>query len=177
MSSDSNNNHFDVIIVGAGLSGIGSAHHLKTQCPEKSFCVLEGMNSFGGTWLMHNYPGIRSDSDLFTFGYRFKPWTGKPIATGKEILNYISEVIEDGGLDEHIRYNRNIVTADWSNSTQLWTLTSTNKETGNEEVYTTNFLWMNQGYYKHAKGFTPKWPGMDQYEGEKLFTLKLGPKT
>ena len=89
--SDNNSNsvtpeHFDVIIVGAGITGIGSAYHLQDQQPSKRFCILDSMESFGGTWLTHNYPGIRSDSDLFTFGYRFKPWTGAPIASGKEIM-------------------------------------------------------------------------------------------
>jgi cation diffusion facilitator CzcD-associated flavoprotein CzcO len=157
--------HFDVLIIGAGISGIGSATHLKTQCPEKSFCVLEGMESYGGTWLMHNYPGVRSDSDLFTFGYRFKAWTGKPIASGKEILDYMGEVIEENDLAPHMRYNQHIVSANWSNDTQLWTLTATNKESGETLTYTTNFLWMNQGYYKHAKGYTPEWPGMDRFKG------------
>ena len=85
--------HFDVLIVGAGISGIGAAYHLSQQCPGKSFVVLEGLESFGGTWHMHRYPGIRSDSDLYTFGYRFKPWTGPPIATAQEILDYMGEVI------------------------------------------------------------------------------------
>jgi cation diffusion facilitator CzcD-associated flavoprotein CzcO len=164
--SDMQTQHFDVLVVGAGISGIGSAYHLKTQCPDKSFCVLEGMESFGGTWLMHNYPGIRSDSDLFTFGYRFKPWTGKPIATGQEILDYMGQVIEDGGLTDHMRYGRQILTASWSSKKQIWTLVARNKATEKEETYTTNFLWMNQGYYKHAKGFTPEWPGMDQFKGK-----------
>ncbi len=90
--------HFDVLIVGAGISGVGAAYHLRDQCPDKSFVVLEGLESFGGTWLTHKYPGIRSDSDLYTFGYRFKPWTGPPIATAEEILSYMGEVIEENDL-------------------------------------------------------------------------------
>lgn len=158
-------NHFDVLIIGAGISGIGSATHLKTQCPEKSFCVLEGMESFGGTWLMHKYPGVRSDSDLFTFGYRFKPWNGKPIASAEEILNYMGEVIEENDLAAHIRYNQHIVSANWNEQDQNWTLVVNNKETGEEDSYSCNFLWMNQGYYQHAKGYTPEWPGMDRFKG------------
>src|SRR5476651_480786 len=95
--------HFDVLIVGAGISGVGGAYHLTQQCPGTSFIVLETQESFGGTWLTHKYPGIRSDSDLFTFGYRFKPWTGAPIASASEILSYMDEVIEENDLDKHIR--------------------------------------------------------------------------
>ena len=94
--------HFDVLIVGAGISGLGAAHHLQTQCPGKSFVILEALESFGGTWLTHKYPGVRSDSDLYTFGYRFKPWTGTPIATAEEILRYMGEVIDENGLVRHI---------------------------------------------------------------------------
>jgi len=157
--------HFDVLIVGAGISGIGSAHHLREQCPDKSFCVLEGLESFGGTWLMHRYPGVRSDSDLFTFGYRFKPWRGAPIASGPEILKYMGEVIEEEGLDQHIRYQHHVHSASWCSKQQRWTLTATRKDTGENLVFTANFLWMCQGYYEHAEGYTPDWPGMADYQG------------
>ncbi|MBA4210798.1 MAG: FAD-containing monooxygenase EthA, partial [Parvibaculum sp.] len=100
--------HFDVLIVGAGISGVGSAWHLQQQSPDKSFVILEALESFGGTWHMHRYPGIRSDSDLFTFGYRFKPWTGAPIATAEEILTYMNEVIEENDIGRHIRYGHRI---------------------------------------------------------------------
>src|SRR3954447_25783208 len=106
--------HFDVLIVGAGISGIGGAYHLTRQCPGTSFVVLESQESFGGTWLTHKYPGIRSDSDLYTFGYRFKPWTGAPIATAAEILKYMGEVIEENGRGRHIRYRHKVVSASWS---------------------------------------------------------------
>src|SRR5215213_10146257 len=96
--------HFDVLIVGAGISGVGGAYQLTKQCPGTSFVVLEAQESFGGTWLTHRYPGIRSDSDLYTFGYRFKPWTSAPIATAAEILKYMGEVIDDNELAPHIRY-------------------------------------------------------------------------
>jgi cation diffusion facilitator CzcD-associated flavoprotein CzcO len=157
--------HFDVLIVGAGISGVGGAYHLTTQRPEKTFVVLEAMESFGGTWLTHKYPGIRSDSDLYTFGYRFKPWTGAPIATAAEILKYMGEVIDDNGLDRHIRYHHTIHTASWSSDTNLWTLEATRTDTGDTVRFTTNFLWMCQGYYRHSQGYTPDWPGMDQYAG------------
>ena len=105
--------NFDVLIVGAGISGVGGAYHLTKQRPGTSFVVLEGLDSFGGTWWMHRYPGIRSDSDLYTFGYRFKPWTGAPIATAEEILKYMGEVISENGLAPHIRYQHKINTAQW----------------------------------------------------------------
>lgn len=165
MVQKNSDNHFDVLIVGAGISGIGSAHHLKEQCPDKTFCMLEGMDSFGGTWLMHKYPGIRSDSDMYSFGYRFKPWTGKPIASGSAILNYLNEVIQDSQLEQHIRYSHKILSANWCNQESLWTLTAINKTTNEEVHFTSNFLWMCQGYYKHSEGYTPEWREMEKYQG------------
>ena len=106
--------HFDVLIVGAGISGVGGAYHLLTQCPGMSFVVLESQESFGGTWLTHRYPGIRSDSDLYTFGYRFKPWTSAPIATAAEILRYMGEVIAENDIAKHIHYRHWISSASWS---------------------------------------------------------------
>ena len=157
--------HVDVLIVGAGISGIGAAYHLQHQCPDRTFMVLEALESFGGTWLMHTYPGIRSDSDLYTFGYRFKPWTGAPIATAEEIRRYMNEVIEENGLDDHIRYRHKISTARWSSADDLWTIDATRTDTGEAFRFTAGFLWMCQGYYRHAQGYTPDWPGMDRYRG------------
>ena len=105
---------FDVMIVGAGISGIGAAYHLQQQCPGKRYVVLESQAGYGGTWRTHRYPGIRSDSDLFTFGYRFKPWMGAPIATAAEILKYMGDVIAENQLTPHIRYRHGIVSASWS---------------------------------------------------------------
>src|SRR5262245_4730915 len=116
--------HCDVIIVGAGISGIGGAYHLAKQCPGTSFVILETQESFGGTWLTHRYPGIRSDSDLYTFGYRFKPWIGAPIATAAEILAYLGEVIEENDLARHIRYRHRIDRAAWSGADNRWTIYS-----------------------------------------------------
>ncbi len=158
--------HFDVVIVGAGISGIGSAYHLKTQCPGMSFVILEAQNSFGGTWITHRYPGIRSDSDLYTFGYRFKPWVGKPIATAEEILAYLGEVIDENGLKAHIRYRHTISAARWSSADNLWRLEATQTDTGGAVRFTANFLWMCQGYYRHAQGYTPEWDGMEAFEGQ-----------
>jgi cation diffusion facilitator CzcD-associated flavoprotein CzcO len=158
--------HFDVLVVGAGISGVGSAYHLAHQCPDKSFVVLEGLESFGGTWLVHTYPGIRSDSDLYTFGYRFKPWTGPPIATAEEILSYMGEVIEENDLGRHIRYRHHIERASWSSEENLWTLEGHRTDTGEPVRFTGRFLWMCQGYYRHKEGFTPEWDGMDEFEGQ-----------
>ena len=166
MTSTEKSEHFDVLIVGAGISGVGAAYHLKEQCPGKSFVVLEGLKSFGGTWLMHRYPGIRSDSDLYTFGYRFKPWTGPPIATADQILTYMGEVIDENDLGSHIRYAHTITSANWSNDENLWTLEGTRSDTGESVHFTANFLWMCQGYYRHAEGYTPEWEGMEEFNGE-----------
>jgi cation diffusion facilitator CzcD-associated flavoprotein CzcO len=157
--------HFDVLIAGAGISGIGSAYHLKQQCPNKSFVVLEALESFGGTWLMHTYPGVRSDSDLHTFGYRFKPWIGPPIATAQEIRDYMGEVIAENDLAPHIRYKHKMTSAAFSRDTNLWTIEAERIDTDEKLSFTCNFLWMCQGYYEHAQGYAPEWPGMNEYKG------------
>ena len=157
--------HFDVLIVGAGISGIGGAYHLQQQCPGKSFVILEAQDSFGGTWWTHKYPGIRSDSDLYTFGYRFKPWTGAPIATAEEIRKYMGEVITENGIEPHIRYHHRIATAAWSSAENLWSIEARVGNTGEVVRFTANFLWMCQGYYRHEEGYTPQWPGMSRFQG------------
>ena len=153
--------HFDVLIVGAGISGVGGAWHLTKQCPGTRFVVLESKETFGGTWITHRYPGIRSDSDLHTFGYRFKPWLGAPIATAAEILSYMGEVIDENDLARHIRYRHQISRASWSSRDNLWTIAATRTDTGEIVEFTANFLWMCQGYYRHSEGYTPHWDGMD----------------
>ena len=158
--------HFDVLVVGAGISGVGGAYHLKTQCPGTRFVVLESQAGFGGTWRTHTYPGIRSDSDLYTFGYRFKPWVGKPIASAAEILSYMSEVIDENDLARHIRYNHAITAARWSSQDKRWTIEVTRGDTGEQLALTTTFLWMCQGYYRHSEGYTPQWEGMDRFRGQ-----------
>jgi cation diffusion facilitator CzcD-associated flavoprotein CzcO len=158
--------HVDVLIVGAGISGIGSAYHLQTQCPEKSYVILEMKDTFGGTWETHKYPGVRSDSDLYTFGYRFKPWVGPPIASAEAILEYMGEVIDENGLDAHIRYGHRITHCSFSRETDRWTIEATRAADGATVVYTCDFLWMCQGYYDHENPYVPDWPGMDRYEGE-----------
>ena len=157
--------HFDVVIVGAGISGVGGAYHLTKQCPGTSFVVLESQKSFGGTWLTHRYPGIRSDSDLHTFGYRFKPWTSAPIATAAEILKYMGEVIEENSLAAHIRYEHGIISACWSSEDKRWTIDGIRTDIGAAVRFTANFLWMCQGYYRHSEGYTPEWSDVDTFEG------------
>ena len=158
--------HVDVLVSGAGISGIDAAYHLRHSEPDKTFLVLEGLESFGGTWLMHRYPGVRSDSDLYTFGYGFKPWTGPPIATAAEICDYLGEVIEENDLASHIRYHHRIVSAAWSSETNRWTVVAERTDTGEIARFSCTFLWMCQGYYRHAEGYTPTWPGMDRYRGQ-----------
>ena len=157
--------HYDVVIVGAGISGIGGAYFLGQQCPDKRFVILEAEESFGGTWWTHRSPGIRSDSDLHTFGYSFKPWIGPPIATAEEILAYMGDVIEENDLDQYIRYGHKILKADWSYADSLWTVEAIRGATGETVRFTCNFLWMCQGYYRHNEGYTPDWEGMDDYKG------------
>jgi cation diffusion facilitator CzcD-associated flavoprotein CzcO len=158
--------HFDVLIVGAGISGIGSAYHLTTQLPGMSFVILETQENFGGTWLTHRYPGIRSDSDLHTFGYRFKPWVGPPIATAAEILSYMSEVIDDNDLARHIRYQHRILSASWSGDENLWTIEAIRTDSDEPVRFAANFLWMCQGYYRHSEGYSPEWEGMKGFKGQ-----------
>lgn len=160
--------HVDVLIVGAGISGIDAAYHMQTYMPEKTFAMLESQQSFGGTWRTHKYPGIRSDSDLFTFGYKWKPWMGAPIATAEEILSYLQEVLEEHDLERHIQYGTTITHASWNSHLERWQLTvrqETHDKTIEREM-SCNFLWMCQGYYRHAQGYTPEWPGMNDFKGE-----------
>jgi cation diffusion facilitator CzcD-associated flavoprotein CzcO len=158
----------DVLVVGAGISGVGAAWHLKHQRPGTTFAVLESKDTFGGTWVTHRYPGIRSDSDLYTFGYRFKPWTGAPIATAAEILQYMGEVIDENGLAPSIHYRHQVLSAAWSGSDQRWTvevLCTGTQQRQTHKTYRAAFLWMCQGYYKHDQGYTPAWPGMADFQG------------
>jgi cation diffusion facilitator CzcD-associated flavoprotein CzcO len=158
--------HFDVVIVGAGVSGIGSAYHLRDQRPGTRFVVLEAKDTFGGTWVTHRYPGIRSDTDLYTYGYRFKPWTGVPLATADEIRTYLAEIIAENDLARHIRYRHRIVWARWSSVDKLWTVEADLAEGGGgRRRFTCGFLWMCQGYYRHDVGYTPDWPGLTDYAG------------
>jgi monooxygenase len=169
--------HFDVIIVGAGISGIGSAYHLQDQCPGKSYVILESKDTFGGTWETHKYPGVRSDSDLYTFGYRFKPWVDAPIATSDKILRYMGEVIEDNRIGPHIRYGHRITACHWSSADNCWTVEAHDKASGETKRFTCSFLWMCQGYYDHDRPYLPDWPGMADYQGKLVHAMQWDPTT
>ena len=155
----------DVLVVGAGITGINAAYHLSTSLPAKRFAVLEAHESFGGTWLIHTYPGVRSDTELYTLGFSFKPWTGAPYAGGPEIQAYLGETIDEFGLGPHFRYNHAITQASWSSNEQCWTVRGTNTATGEPFSITTRFLWMCHGYYGHDEGHTPTGPGMESFAG------------
>ncbi|MBP6877694.1 MAG: NAD(P)/FAD-dependent oxidoreductase [Phenylobacterium sp.] len=157
--------HLDVLIVGASISGIGAAHHLQTACPDKRFAILDARASFGGTWLQHRYPGARSDSDMFTYGYRFKPWTKAPIATRAAILEYLGEVIDDDELEPRIRYRHRVLAASWSAADQRWLVRVRDEAQAADVLFSCDFLWMCAGYYQLDAGHTPQWPGMDLFQG------------
>ncbi|KAF0098548.1 MAG: flavin-containing monooxygenase [Rhodospirillaceae bacterium] len=156
--------HFDVLIVGAGLSGIGAAWHLQKNCPGKRYAILEGRAASGGTWDLFRYPGVRSDSDMYTLGYRFRPWKdAKAIADGPSILSYIREVASDHGIDRHIRYDHRVVGASWSTPDARWTVEI---EHGGERLFLScDFLWMCSGYYRYEAGYLPEFPGIDGFKG------------
>jgi len=158
--------HFDVLIVGAGLSGVGAGVHLHEQCPGKSYAILEGRASMGGTWDLFRYPGIRSDSDMHTLGYRFKPWRqAKAIADGASILKYVKETAAEYGVDRHIRYQHLATKAVWSSADATWTVDARRADTGETVRFTCNFLLMCAGYYSYRAGHTPEFPGIERFKG------------
>jgi len=161
------NQHFDVLIIGAGVSGIGMACHLKRECPGKSFAILERRQSLGGTWDLFRYPGIRSDSDMFTFGYNFRPWTGgKVLADGASIRNYVAETAREHDVERHIRFGLAVKTADWSGVDKCWKLSALNEATGETEYYTASFMVGCTGYYNYDQGYKPDFPGEDDFRGQ-----------
>ncbi|MGY3367622.1 cation diffusion facilitator CzcD-associated flavoprotein CzcO [Bradyrhizobium sp. GM2.4] len=161
--------HFDVLIVGAGLSGIGAGYHLQTKCPGKSYVILEGRDCVGGTWDLFRYPGVRSDSDMFTLGYSFKPWTDpKAIADGAQILSYVRETAAENGIEKHIRFHHRVKRAAWSTSEARWTVEAeriTSEGAAQTVRFTCNFLFMCSGYYKYEAGYTPEFPGVADFAG------------
>ncbi|MEI7972294.1 MAG: NAD(P)/FAD-dependent oxidoreductase [Actinomycetota bacterium] len=158
--------HVDVVVVGAGLSGIGAGYHLQTMSPDRSYVILEGRDGLGGTWDLFKYPGIRSDSDMHTLGFSFKPWTeAKSIADGPSILQYLKQTVAQFGIDKNIRYGQLVTKAEWSTDDAQWTVTSTNKATGASNTITCSFLFMCSGYYSYKKGHTPEFAGRDRFKG------------
>ena len=158
--------YLDVLIVGAGLSGIGAAWHLQDKCPGKSYAILEARETSGGTWDLFRYPGIRSDSDMYTLGYSFRPWKdAKAIADGPSILSYIREVASDHGIDARIRYGHRVVAANWSTPEARWTVEIEQGPEKRKITITCGFLWMCSGYYDYAAGYTPEFPGIERFGG------------
>jgi cation diffusion facilitator CzcD-associated flavoprotein CzcO len=158
--------HFDVVIVGAGLSGIGAGYHLQTNCPGKSYLILEGRDCIGGTWDLFRYPGIRSDSDMYTLGYSFRPWTNaKAIADGPSILEYVRQTAKDYGIDQRIRFNHCVKRAAWSSKDAKWTVEAEHGPTQEIVRFTCNFLYMCSGYYDYAQGYTPEFAGTERFAG------------
>ncbi|MFE9190139.1 flavin-containing monooxygenase [Micromonospora sp. NPDC007208] len=162
MASD----HVDVLIIGAGLSGIGAACHLRRDCPDKTYAVLEARDAIGGTWDLFRYPGIRSDSDMFTLGYSFKPWTApKAIADGATIREYVRETAREYDVPRHIRFRHRVVHAEWDSDTARWTVHAQRTDTAETVVLTCSFLFACAGYYRYDEGYTPPLPGVDAYAG------------
>jgi cation diffusion facilitator CzcD-associated flavoprotein CzcO len=159
--------HLDVLIVGAGLSGIGAAWHLQKNCPDKSYAILEGRGRSGGTWDLFRYPGVRSDSDMYTLGYSFRPWKeAKAIADGPSILTYIRETASDHGIDSRIRFSHRVVGASWSSQEARWTVDVERGPSREPLRLTCDFLFMCSGYYDYAAGYTPDFPGIKRFAGQ-----------
>jgi len=156
--------HFDVVVVGAGISGIGAGYHLQTLCADRSYVILEGRDDLGGTWDLFRYPGVRSDSDMHTLGYSFKPWTAaKSIADGPSILAYLRDTTTEFGIDQHIRYRHQVSRASWSSSDARWTIDA--DVSGEAVKFTCNYLFMCSGYYSYKGGYTPEFAGIDEFQG------------
>jgi cation diffusion facilitator CzcD-associated flavoprotein CzcO len=158
--------HVDVLIVGAGISGIGAAYHLGERCPGKSYAILEARDDLGGTWDLFRYPGIRSDSDMHTLGYRFKPWTDeKAIADGDLILDYVRETAQENGIKQNIRFGHRVVRAAWSTEDSRWTVEAERTDSGETVTLTCAYLWNCTGYYDYDEGYTPEFPGRERFAG------------
>ena len=167
--TDPSTGHLDVVIVGAGLSGIGAGYRLQTECPGKRYAILEARDAIGGTWDLFRYPGIRSDSDMFTLGYPFEPWVeAKSIADGPSILKYVRDTAAKNGIDQHIRFNTKVLAADWSSDEARWTLTLEHRgDTGTTTTeLTCDFLYSCAGYYDYDKGYEPVFPGLESFTGD-----------
>src|SRR4051812_20035033 len=158
--------HLDVLIVGAGLSGIGAGYHLQHKCAGKTFTILEGRDCIGGTWDLFRYPGVRSDSDMHTLGYRFRPWTeAKAIADGPAILRYVGDTAREYGIDRRIRFQHRVVRAEWSTEDARWTVHAERGDTGEPVTLTCGFLFCASGYYRYDEGYTPELAGRERFGG------------
>ncbi len=167
MSKQANNQDFDVLIIGAGISGIGAACHMSRECPNKRVAILERRDAIGGTWDLFRYPGIRSDSDMYTFGFNFRPWTQpKTLADGPSIKNYVIDTAREYGVDRKIHFGVKVTGASWSSEACQWTLQTQNEKTGEKGTWTCNFLMICTGYYNYDKGYQPDFPGLKDYKGQ-----------
>ena len=161
--------HFDVLIIGAGLSGIGAACHLAMECPGKRVAILERRNAIGGTWDLFRYPGIRSDSDMFSFGFKFRPWNElKVLADGPAIRQYVTDTARQYGIDKQIQYGLKTIAADWSSEQRCWTVTALHEATGETRSYRASFLIGATGYYNYDQGFLPHFPGEERFKGQRI---------
>ncbi|MEQ3697307.1 MAG: NAD(P)/FAD-dependent oxidoreductase [Pseudomonadales bacterium] len=166
-NEDNNPPIFDTIIVGAGISGIGAAYYFQRDCPNKSYTILEGRAQLGGTWDLFKYPGIRSDSDLYTFAYEFKPWRSrKSIASAQLILDYLNETADEYQIREHIQFSTQVRRAEWCSEESLWTVTTLNSESGETSVLKAHWIFSATGYYDYDEGFLPKFNNLDSFDGE-----------
>ncbi len=158
--------HFDVLIVGAGLSGVGAGHHLQANCPDRSYAILEARDSIGGTWDLFRYPGIRSDSDMYTLGYSFRPWRdAKAIADGPSILRYVRDTAREEGIERKIRFGHRVVRAEWSSADSRWTIEVQRTDTLETVYLSCGFLFMCSGYYRYDEGYTPDFEGTERFAG------------
>ncbi len=165
--------NLDVLVVGAGLSGVAAGYHLSAQCPEKTYAILEARDAIGGTWDLFRYPGIRSDSDMYTLGYSFRPWRGeKAIADGPSIRSYIRDTAREHGVDRKIRFRHRVISASWSTDAARWTVVAKRDDTGELVTFTASFVMMCSGYYDYDKGFTPDFPGLDRFKGRVVHPQK-----
>src|SRR4051794_3139663 len=159
--------HVDVLIVGAGLSGIGAGYHLQKRCPGKTYAILEARGAIGGTWDLFRYPGIRSDSDMYTLGYSLKPWEqAQAIADGPHIPNHVRETAAENAIDRHIRFNHKVVGAEWSSEESRWTVEAERTDSGETVTITASFLLGCTGYYRYDEGYTPDFEGTGDFKGQ-----------
>jgi len=163
----------DVLVVGAGISGIGAGYHLQSKCPDANFIILEGRDKIGGTWDLFKYPGIRSDSDMYTLGYNFKPWKEQEaIADAPSILKYLNETVEEFNLKDKIRFGKYVKKANWSSSSNSWTVDVEDKRTGDLSQISCSFIFMCSGYYSYKEGYTPEFEGIEDFAGDIIHPQK-----